>query len=74
MRATFLPLVLLSIVVSPVANAEWSHDAGENNLICGAPDYQGRVCTGRAADGSTVVACPTSATASTTTTTSTPSA
>ena len=56
MRATFLPLVLLSIALPSAADATWSHDAGENNLICGAPDYQGRVCTGRAADGSTVVA------------------
>lgn len=56
MRATFLPLVLLSIALPSAADATWSHDAGENNLICGAPDYQGRVCTGRTADGSTVVA------------------
>ena len=56
MRATFLPLVLLSIALPSAADATWSHAAGENNLICGAPDYQGRVCTGRAADGSTVVA------------------
>lgn len=56
MRATFLPLFLLSIALPSAADATWSHDAGENNLICGAPDYQGRVCTGRTADGSTVVA------------------
>lgn len=56
MRHAFLLFVFLPIAVSPLANAEWSHDAGENNLVCGAPDYQARVCTGRAADGSTIVA------------------